>query len=90
MTRVYNEPADFAREATEGLVAANRHLLRLVPGGVTRAVPAARGQVAVVIGGGSGPAGLTCLIFSIRAITRSSSARSKTFFQSSEMIDSRP
>jgi dihydroxyacetone kinase len=54
MTRVYNEPADFAREATEGLVAANRHLLRLVPGGVTRAVPAARGQVAVVIGGGSG------------------------------------
>ena len=54
MTRVYNEPTDFAREATEGLVAANRHLLRLVPGGVTRAEPAARGQVAVVIGGGSG------------------------------------
>lgn len=54
MTRVYNDPADFAREATEGLVAANRHLLRLVPGGVTRAAPTARGQVAVVIGGGSG------------------------------------
>ncbi len=54
MTRVYNEPTDFAREATEGLVAANRHLLRLVPGGVTRAAPTARGQVAIVIGGGSG------------------------------------
>ena len=54
MTRVYNDPADFAREATEGLVAANRHLLRLVPGGVTRAAPTAQGQVAVVIGGGSG------------------------------------
>ncbi|HEX4092904.1 MAG TPA: dihydroxyacetone kinase family protein [Trebonia sp.] len=54
MTRVYNEPADFAREATEGLVAANRELLRLVPGGVTRAAATAPGQVAVVIGGGSG------------------------------------
>ena len=54
MTRVCNDPPDFAREALEGLAAANRHLLRLVPGGVTRAVPPATGTVAVVIGGGSG------------------------------------
>ena len=54
MTRVYNDPGDFAREATEGLVAANRDRLRLVPGGVTRAAPTTAGQVAVVIGGGSG------------------------------------
>ena len=54
MTRVYNKAADFAREATEGLVAANRELLRLVPGGVTRAAPPAPGAAAVVIGGGSG------------------------------------
>lgn len=54
MTRVYNKAADFAREATEGLVAANRELLRLVPGGVTRAAPSAPGAAAVVIGGGSG------------------------------------
>ena len=54
MTRVYNKAADFAREATEGLVAANRELLRLLPGGVTRAAPPAPGAAAVVIGGGSG------------------------------------
>jgi dihydroxyacetone kinase len=54
MTRVLNDPPDFAREAIEGLVAANRHLLRLVPGGVTRVRPAEPGGVAVVVGGGSG------------------------------------
>lgn len=54
MTRVCNDPADFAREALEGLVAANRHLLRLVPGGVVRAGPADPGSVAVIVGGGSG------------------------------------
>jgi dihydroxyacetone kinase len=54
MTRVRNDPPDFARQALEGLAAANRHLLRLVPGGVTRAVPGEPGTVAVVVGGGSG------------------------------------
>src|SRR5487761_1113083 len=54
MTRVCDDPADFAREALEGLAAANRHLLRLVPGGVTRARPADPGGVAVIVGGGSG------------------------------------
>jgi dihydroxyacetone kinase len=54
MTRVGNDPPDFAREALEGLVAANRQLLRLVPGGVIRAEPAEPGAVAVIVGGGSG------------------------------------
>ena len=54
MTRVLNDPSDFAREALEGLAAANRHLLRLAPGGVIRAVPAGPGSVAVIAGGGSG------------------------------------
>jgi dihydroxyacetone kinase len=54
MTRVFNDPPDFAREALEGLAAANRHLLRLVPGGVIRAAPADPGSVAVIVGGGSG------------------------------------
>ncbi len=54
MTRVLNDPPDFAREALEGLVAANRRLLRLVPGGVIRAAPAKTGTIAVIIGGGSG------------------------------------
>jgi D-erythrulose 4-kinase len=54
MTLVCNDPQDFAREALEGLVAANRQLLRLVPGGVTRAAAPVPGRVAVVVGGGSG------------------------------------
>jgi len=54
MTRVLNHPPEFAREALAGLVAANRQLLRLVPGGVTRAPAGEPGNVAVVIGGGSG------------------------------------
>lgn len=54
MTYLYNEPADFAREATAGFIAANRALVRGVPGGVVRATETPSGQVAVVIGGGSG------------------------------------
>jgi dihydroxyacetone kinase len=54
MTRVLNHPPDFAREALAGLVAANRQLLRPVPGGVTRATAGEPGNVAVIIGGGSG------------------------------------
>ncbi len=54
MTRIRNDPQDFARQALEGLAAANRHLLRLVSGGVTRATPGEPGTVAVIVGGGSG------------------------------------
>lgn len=54
MTRVSNDPQNFAHEALAGLVAANRQLVRLVPGGVTRVAAGDPGNVAVVIGGGSG------------------------------------
>ncbi|MFJ6569457.1 dihydroxyacetone kinase family protein [Streptomyces sp. NPDC091292] len=54
MTRLYNEPAAFADEALEGFAAAHRRWVRTVTGGVVRAVPAPAGQVAVVVGGGSG------------------------------------
>src|SRR5215207_705136 len=54
MTRLFNEPAAFADEMIEGFVAANSRWVRRVPGGVVRATGTPRGQVAVVIGGGSG------------------------------------
>ncbi|MFE2493482.1 dihydroxyacetone kinase family protein [Streptomyces scopuliridis] len=54
MTRLFNAPAAFADEALEGFVAAHRRWVRPVSGGVVRSAPAPRGQVAVVIGGGSG------------------------------------
>lgn len=54
MTHVLNRVEDFAVEATEGLVLAHPHLVRVVPGGVVRATPPARPKVAVVVGGGSG------------------------------------
>ncbi|GGX73123.1 erythrulose kinase [Streptomyces minutiscleroticus] len=54
MTRLFNDPAAFADEALEGFAAAHRRWVRPVTGGVVRAVPTPRGQVAVVVGGGSG------------------------------------
>lgn len=54
MTRLFNNPAAFADEALEGFAAAHPRLVRRVPGGVVRATATAPGQVAVVIGGGSG------------------------------------
>ena len=54
MTRLYNDPADFADETVEGFVAAHRRWVRRVPGGVARSTTTPVGQVAVVIGGGSG------------------------------------
>lgn len=54
MTRLYNDPAAFADEALEGFAAAHRRWVRAVPGGVVRATAKVPGQVAVVIGGGSG------------------------------------
>lgn len=54
MSYVLNDPADFAEESTEGFVAAHRSLVRRVPGGVARSSATPAGQVAVVIGGGSG------------------------------------
>lgn len=54
MTRLINDPRDFAREMTEGFVAAHPSYVRSVDGGVVRASRLGSGKVAVVIGGGSG------------------------------------
>ncbi|PCE16363.1 dihydroxyacetone kinase [Microbacterium sp. SZ1] len=54
MTRLWNDPADFADEMIDGFVAANSRAVRRVPGGVVRSTVIPEGQVAVVVGGGSG------------------------------------
>ena len=54
MTRLWNEPADFADEMVAGFVAANGRYVRRVTGGVVRSTVSPAGQVAVVVGGGSG------------------------------------
>ncbi|AEJ01555.1 Dak kinase [Nitrosomonas sp. Is79A3] len=54
MTYLFNDPAKFADELIEGLVAAHAGRLRRVDGGVIRRHKAQPGQVVVVIGGGSG------------------------------------
>ncbi|MEW1994705.1 dihydroxyacetone kinase family protein [Streptomyces coelicoflavus] len=54
MTRLFNDPAAFADEALEGFAAAHRRWVRPVTGGVVRAAATPAGQVAVVVGGGSG------------------------------------
>ncbi|QNO36902.1 dihydroxyacetone kinase family protein [Protaetiibacter sp. SSC-01] len=54
MTRLFNDPADFADELVAGFVAANRDRVRAVPGGVVRSTASAPGTAALVIGGGSG------------------------------------
>ncbi|WP_102157903.1 dihydroxyacetone kinase family protein [Zhihengliuella halotolerans] len=54
MTRIFDDPTEFADAAIDGLVAAHRHRLERLDGGVVRASEMQDGQVAVVIGGGSG------------------------------------
>ncbi|WOF24279.1 dihydroxyacetone kinase family protein [Microbacterium betulae] len=54
MTRLWNAPADFADEMIDGFVAANGRYVRRVTGGVVRSAGAPEGQVALVVGGGSG------------------------------------
>ncbi|KAM9862746.1 L-erythrulose kinase [Leucobacter sp. BZR 635] len=54
MSYLMNDAAAFAEEAAEGFVAANASLVRLVPGGTARRSATPEGEVAVVIGGGSG------------------------------------
>ncbi|WP_350353376.1 dihydroxyacetone kinase family protein [Microbacterium sp. A8/3-1] len=54
MTRLWNDPANFADEMIAGFIAANERSVRGVPGGVVRSTVVPEGQVAVVIGGGSG------------------------------------
>lgn len=54
MTYLYNDPVEFADELIDGFVAANKALVKKVNGGVIRAGRTPEGQVAIVIGGGSG------------------------------------
>ncbi|MET0673909.1 MAG: dihydroxyacetone kinase family protein [Microbacterium pygmaeum] len=54
MTRIWNDPAEFADEMIAGFVAANERYVRRVSGGVVRSTVVPTGQVAVVVGGGSG------------------------------------
>jgi D-erythrulose 4-kinase len=54
MSRLFNDPVRFCDEVVDGFVAANRMWVRRVPGGVARSTRTPAGQVAVVIGGGSG------------------------------------
>ncbi|WP_248705091.1 dihydroxyacetone kinase family protein [Curtobacterium sp. MWU13-2055] len=54
MTRLFNDPADFADEMVDGFVAANQARVRKVHGGVARSTTSPEGTVALVVGGGSG------------------------------------
>ncbi|MDR1189037.1 MAG: dihydroxyacetone kinase family protein [Bifidobacteriaceae bacterium] len=54
MTYLVNDPTAFTEELTDGFTAVYPDRVRAVPGGVVRAAQVPVGQVAVVIGGGSG------------------------------------
>ncbi|MGX5715061.1 dihydroxyacetone kinase family protein [Arthrobacter sp. MAHUQ-56] len=54
MTKIFDDPAQFADDALDGFVAANRQYVARVDGGVVRSTEMPAGQVALVIGGGSG------------------------------------
>jgi dihydroxyacetone kinase len=54
MTRLWNQPADFADEMVAGFVRANGRWARRVAGGVARSTRSDQPEVAVIIGGGSG------------------------------------
>jgi len=51
MTQIFDNPADFADEALDGFVAANRGYVARVDGGVVRSTEVPSGQVALVVGG---------------------------------------
>ncbi|PFG31975.1 dihydroxyacetone kinase family protein [Paramicrobacterium agarici] len=54
MTRLWNDPADFADEMVDGFVRAHGRWVRKVTGGVARSTQSADPTVSLVIGGGSG------------------------------------
>lgn len=54
MSYLLNDPSSFTDDMIEGFVAANADLVRRVEGGVVRVSATPPGEVAVVIGGGSG------------------------------------
>ena len=52
MTRLFDDPEEFAATALAGFCAANRDRVRPVPHGALRAAPGPRGKVALLVGGG--------------------------------------
>ncbi|MFU8945200.1 dihydroxyacetone kinase family protein [Mycetocola zhadangensis] len=54
MTRLWNEPENFADEMIDGFARANGRWVRKVAGGVTRSTRSEEPTVSLVIGGGSG------------------------------------
>ena len=54
MTRVFNDPAEFAEDSLDGYVRLYPQYVRRVAGGVVRARRGPEPKVAVVVGGGSG------------------------------------
>lgn len=54
MTHIFNDPKNFVDESKAGFLLANQHLVIGVDGGVVRASGTPRGEVAIVVGGGSG------------------------------------
>ncbi|WP_346959944.1 dihydroxyacetone kinase subunit DhaL [uncultured Arthrobacter sp.] len=54
MTKIFDDPASFADDALDGFAAAHRQYVARVDGGVVRSTETPEGQVALVIGGGSG------------------------------------
>ena len=54
MTKIFDDPASFADDALDGFAAAHRQYVARVDGGVVPSTETPAGQVALVIGGGSG------------------------------------
>ena len=54
MTRIFNDPSDFAEEALAGFCDVHASLVRQVPGGAVRRHRPRKPKVAVLAGGGSG------------------------------------
>jgi dihydroxyacetone kinase len=54
MTKIFNNPSDFAEEALAGFCDVHSNLVRQVPGGAVRRFRPAQPKVAVLAGGGSG------------------------------------
>lgn len=54
MTKIFNDPSEFAEEALAGFCDIHSDLVRQVPGGAVRRYRPARPKVAVLAGGGSG------------------------------------
>ena len=54
MTKIFNDPAEFAEDSLDGYVKLYPQYVRRVPGGIVRAGRPTEPKVAIVVGGGSG------------------------------------